>query len=217
MTRAWGLALAATGILGLAALVVVSLMPPTKKTSQPRTLESYREEFRKPDGSLPTDAELEAILIAKGIPYVQQVACSAKACENNKNANRAALPKVEFQSQSIPPSEQPLLQEKIHALLSHQIEQLRAHAPQLSLEKIVVDNRLKLLLYFNQDFSVIADEETLLNDFSESLHALGDTPLRGSAFFIKGIPLGEYLKKRDAERDREAREASPLPAPASVR
>lgn len=166
-------------------------------------LDSYRQQFARPDGSLPDDAELVAILHAKGIPFQVPAACTGSDCTATAPLVHT-LPEVEFRTNTISTARREELKSLIQQVLARELESLRAQVPELRLQRIVISETMKLELYFNREFARIADDETQLSDFSERLHDLGNTELRGSNFFIEGQPLGLYLKTRDAERNKEA-------------
>ncbi|MFZ5630565.1 MAG: hypothetical protein ACOY5B_15640 [Spirochaetota bacterium] len=179
---------------------------------EPRPLASYREQFRRSDGLLPADAELRQILQAKGIPY--QESCPAgQDCSAGGTTAVSAIPQVEFIATGISSAQRDELRTAIAAALGSQLDELRRNTPELRLERVAVDSGMKLQLYFNQQFVQVADDETRLNDFSEALHSLGLAGLRGSVVYIDGQPLGLYLQKKDAERNREARRQSPETSP----
>jgi hypothetical protein len=183
---------------------------PRPERLAPKSLEAYREQFRRSDGSLPTDAELRAILQAKGIPYVE-------TCTGSKNCSSATpfalsqIPKIDFSATNLTSERREALQDAIATTLAHQLEAMRRISPDLGLERVAVDSGMKLHLYFNKEFQQIADEETMLSEFSEGLHGLGMAGLRGSVVYIAGQPLGVYLQKKDAERNQKARAESPEP------
>lgn len=174
---------------------------------QPRTLESYRQEFRQPDGRLPNDMELRNILTAKGVPFVELPVCSdgQKCQSSDSSAVVPGLPEIEYRGQGLSSSQREILLSAIRDNLGRQLSELRQRAAELHLERIIVDERMKLQLHFSQEFGEIAADEGLLNDFSESLHDLGAAGLRGATLFIAGKPLGEYMRTLDLQRNREAR------------
>lgn len=174
--------------------------PPAPKAAP---LESYRRQFARPDGSLPDDAELMALLNAKGIPFQAPATCTGNNCAPAAPLVHT-LPAVEFRTNKLSAMRREELSILIRQILARELENLRAQAPDLRLERIAVSESMKLELYFNREFSRIADDEAQLFDFSERLHDLGSTELRGTNFFIEGKPLGVYLKAKDAERNREA-------------
>ncbi len=170
-------------------------------------LAEFREQFRRPDGAPLTDDELRQVLQAKGIAYND--ACTpGQDCPAAVTAFRAPIPDIEFAG-AIAPARREDLRAAVTQVLGHELEAMRQHNPELRLERIVIDSGMKLQLYFDAQFATIADDESRLNDFSEDLHVLGMSGLRGSALFIDGQPLGLYLRKKDAERDRAARAQSP--------
>jgi hypothetical protein len=181
---------------------------PKERRQEAKMFESYREQFRRSDGSLPADPELRQILQAKGIPY--QESCPAgQDCGGGGTAAVSAIPQVQFFATEISSAQRDELQMAIAAALSSQLDELRRNTPELRLESVAVDSGMKLQLYFSRHFAQVADDETRLNDFSEALHSLGLAGLRGSVVYIDGQPLGLYLQKKDAERNREARAQSP--------
>lgn len=173
-----------------------------------RPLESYRWQFRRSDGSLPGDTELRQILQAKGVPY-QETCPPGRDCAVAGTATVSAVPEVEFPATGFSSAQRDELRTAIAAALGSELDELRRAIPDLRLERLAVDSGLKLQLYFNRQFAQIADDETRLNDFSEGLHSLGGAGLRGSVLYIDGQPLGLYLQKKDAERNREAKAQSP--------
>ncbi|GAB4423907.1 MAG: hypothetical protein OHK0011_04130 [Turneriella sp.] len=185
--------------------------PVTRPAAKP--LASFRDQFPRSDGSLPADAELRQILQAKGIPYSEEDCPVGQDCSTHGAPTVSSLPSVEFLAQGVSPAQRDALQTAIAAALGSQLEELRRNTPELRLERVAVDAGMKLQLHFNQHFAQVADDETRLNDFSEALHSLGLAGLRGSVVYIDGQPLGLYLQKKDAERNREARTLSPETSP----
>lgn len=210
----WGLAVFLAGLL---AWWLATTHSPPEAPSRPkisaRPLASYRAEFRRADGSLPDDAALAQILQAKGIPYTEAELCPAgQTCGNARSVPPVALPEIEFSAANLNPEQKRQMREGLLAVLPTQLEEARRLSPEIRLDRIVVDTGLKLQLHFNREFTSVADDESKLNDFSEGLHSLGASGLRGTTIYIAGQPLGAYLKERDAVRDREARLSSPAPA-----
>jgi hypothetical protein len=202
------------GILLISAVTIAiwltNYSPPKERLTPPeqRPLEAYREQFRRPDGSLPSDAELRQILEAKGIPYREACPEGAK-CSTAEAVTVSVIPEPDLSAANVPATRRAALRAAILATLAGQLEALHQFSPELRLERVAVDSGMKLHLYFNSQFAQVADDETRLADFSAGLHSLGVEGLRGSVIYISGEPLGVYLQRRDAERDREARAQLP--------
>lgn len=194
-------------ILLLLWLTNYSRANPRPERLAPKSLEAYREQFRRPDGTPLSDDELRRILQAKGIAY-HEACIPGQNCPAATTTVRAPIPDIEFAG-AIAPARREDLRTAVMQVLGHQLEIMRQHRPELRLERIIIDSGMRLQLYFNADFAGIAEDESRLNDFSEGLHVLGTSGLRGSSLFIDGQPLGIYLQKKDAERDRAARAESP--------
>lgn len=175
---------------------------------EPRPLDDYRRQFRRPDGSLLSDAELRQLLQAKGIPY-QETCPDGPNCSSGAATAVLAIPQVDFSTAGITAPRRDELRVAIATAVGGQLEAMRRINPELRLERIAVDSGMKLQLHFNKQFEQIAEDETKLNEFSEGLHSLGVAGLRGSVVYIEGQPLGLYLQKKDAERNQKARAESP--------
>ncbi len=182
---------------------------PARRVQALRTLESLRAEFKRADGSLPDDTELVRILQAKGIPFADKPIA-------RQQSPSAQLPAIQFATTKLGAAEREQIHESVQAVLPAQLEDMRQLSADIALLRIEVDTSLRLQLHFNSAFRKVADDESRLTDFSESLNSLGNTALRGSAIYIDGQPLGIYLRDRDAARNREAKDSSPS-TPADAR
>lgn len=171
---------------------------------QAKSLSGYRKEFPKSDGTLRSDEELAAVLMAKGIPFT-----IAGAAETTVKPTAGLLPPIQYESTRLTSEQKEQIEQSVLDILPAQLESLRQVSADIALGRLVVTTKLKLELHFNTAFARIAEDETRLTDFSESLHSLGSTALKGNTIFIDGQPLGVYLSERDRMRDREARATQP--------
>lgn len=205
--------LAFAGVAALA--LVISLWIRTEKPAgstrriapQAKSLSAYRPEFPRGDGTLRNDEELAAVLTAKGIPFT-----IAGAAETAAKPATGLLPPIQYESARLTSEQKEQIEQSVQDVLPAQLESLRQVSADIALGRLVVTAKLKLELHFNTAFARIADDETRLTDFSESLHSLGSTVLKGNTIFIDGQPLGVYLSGRDRARDNEAKAASPAVA-----
>lgn len=170
-----------------------------------KALSSYRKDFPRGDGTLRSDEELAAVLTAKGVPFTV-----AGTAETTVKPAAGLLPPIQYESTQLTSEQKEQIEQSVLDILPAQLESLRQVSADITLGRLVVTAKLKLELHFSAAFARIADDETRLNDFSESLHSLGSTALKGNTIFIDGQPLGVYLSERDRVRDREAKAASPV-------
>lgn len=203
-------------LAGVAALCLIFWLfwPREKATRTPernairaKPLASYRKDFPRSDGTLRGDEELAAVLTAKGIPFTAD-----NSAEKGLRSSAGLLPPVQYESARLTNTEKEQIELILSDVLPAQLDQLRATVHDLELGRLVVNTQLKLELHFNAAFTRIADDESRLTDFSESLHSLGSTALKGNTIYIDGKPLGVYLHERDRVRDNEAKAASPAAA-----
>lgn len=204
--------LAAAALATVTALLIAWILPmprPANRTAKPaaQSLDRLRPQFPRADGSLRTHEELVAVLQAKGIPYLDPAQClQGAACGvpgGQSHAPAAPIPEIRFEDARLSEEAQEKIRLAVADVLPAQIENARRIAAGLRLISVSVDSRSRLNLYFNRDFSAVADDETALNDFSESLHSLGLSGLKGSVLYIDGEPLGAYLRRKDEARNRE--------------
>lgn len=180
------------------------------KRPTPRSFESYRAEFRKADGSLPSDAELLNQLVTKGIPFTGDAQCEAKAggCAPTPPAQRSGA-QISFGPSQFSAAEQNAVKEKFSAIMANHGKTVFAAYPGLHLESAEVTAGSKLRLHFNRDFLFLAADEGALTEFSEGFAELANSGIKGTEIFVEGRRLGEHLRQLDAERDKAALKAQP--------
>jgi hypothetical protein len=177
--------------------------PAPKNLAKP--LESYRSEFKRPDGSLPSDAQLEEALRAKGIPYQAASSCEpGKVCPGLTSKSLAHIPEIEFQNSGLSLLQKNEVRNTLADVLSAQMAELYRVEPNVKLRRIVVDSRKFVQLHFNKDFMTIAREENRLNDFSEGLNSAGLAGLKGLNIYIDGKTLGEVMQEIDQRNNEDA-------------
>ncbi len=173
-----------------------------------RSFGSYRAEFRKPDGTLPSDDELMAQLVAKGIPFKPDAGCekSLQACKETPQRTQ----KVKFAPGTFSAEAQLKISEKLGANLDRHEKELFRVFTGIQLERAEVTAQKKLHLYFNEQFAALAQDEGSLNDFSESLNELGSMGFKGIIIHIGARTLGEFMQELDARRNAEALRLQPM-------